>query len=128
MDTGVQLVGEGGGLLEQCFGGERQPFDADIDLDTPVGRAVPVAVCRRIVLERVEVVLGVGDVVRQHGADADLAGGARQVGQAVVHVVDGRRPALELLTVTGQSHPVGLLRVDGANHRVPAGLEVLPQR
>ncbi len=62
--------------LSRLLGCERQPLDADVDLDAAVRGAVRLLEGRLVVVERVEVVLVVGDVVREHRADADLLGGA----------------------------------------------------
>ena len=81
-----------------------------------------------VVLQGVQVVLGQGHVVGQHGPDADVVRGPAQVGQAAVHVVDGGDPALDRLEVARGRGPVGRVGVQGADERVPAGVQVLPQR
>ena len=48
--------------------------------------------------------------------------------ELAVHVVDGGDAALDRLAVARERGPVRLLRVQRADDRIPAGLEVLPQR
>ena len=74
VDAGAEVVRERPRFPQQPLRGERQPLDPDVDLDPAVRRAVRLLVTRLVVLERVQVVLVVGDVVRQDGADADLLG------------------------------------------------------
>ena len=128
MDACAQVVGERAGLLQETFRSERQPLDPDVDLDTAVGGAVGGLVGGLVVLERVQVVLVVRDVVPQDRADADLLGRASQRTQLAVHVVHGGDPALDRFAVAGERGPVGLLGVQRSDDRIPAGLQVLPER
>ncbi len=81
-----------------------------------------------VVGERVEIVLIRRDVVREDRADADLLGRLGERAELAVHVVDGRDAALDRLAVARERGPVRRLRVERADHRVPAGLQVLPER
>src|SRR6202042_1602530 len=128
VDAGAQFVGEGAGVAAQFWGGQRQPFDADVDLDPAVAQAVYRVVGVLVVSQGVQVVLGQRHVVGQHGPDADVVRGPAQVGQPAVHVVDRGDPALDRLEVARGRGPVGGLGVQGADERVPAGVQVLPQR
>ena len=80
-----------------------QPLDADEHLDPAVARAVALDERGLVVGEGVEVVLVVGDVVRQHGADADLHRRVAKSGELAVHVVHGRDAALDALAVAVQA-------------------------
>ncbi len=128
VDAGAQLVGQRPGVAEQPGGGQRQPLDPDVHLDPPVPQAVHGVVGVLVVLQRVQVVLGQRHVVGQHGPDADVLRGPAQVRQPAVHVVDRSDPALDRLEVARRRRPVRGLGVQGPDERVPAGLQVLPQR
>ena len=80
MDAGAQFVGEGAGVAEQFGGGQRQPLDADVDLDPAVAQAVHFVVGVFVVLQGVQVVLGQRHVVGQHRPDADVVRGRPRSG------------------------------------------------
>jgi hypothetical protein len=126
MDPGAQVVGHGPGVAQQPLRGQRQPLDADVDLDPAVGLAVVVPVGLLVDLQSVQVVLVVGDVVGQHRPDPDLFGRGGQRVQAAVHVVDGGDAAPDRLGIAGQRGPVSGVVIQRPDDRVPAGLQVLP--
>ena len=58
MDAGAQFVGQGAGVAKQIGGGQRQPFDADVDLDPAVAQAVHLVVGFFDVLQRIQLCSG----------------------------------------------------------------------